>query len=941
MADLPTGTVTFLFTDVGGSTRLWEQHPAAMRAATGRHDALVEEKVEGNGGVVVRPRGEGDSRFAVFARASDAVAAAFTLQLALHTESWPTPVPVRVRMALHTGEADLRDGDYYGATVNRCARLRAIAHGGQTILSQTTHDLVRQALPDGVGLRDLGEHRLADLTLPERVFQVSHPALPADFAPLRSLDALPNNLPLQLTSFVGRESEIAEVGRLLASVRLLTLTGTGGCGKTRLALQVVGDLVATYPDGVWLVELAPLADPSLVPGAIAAAMGVREGPGQPVEAVLLSASRRKATLLVLDNCEHLLDACIRIADALLRACPGVRILATSREPLGIAGEVSWRVPSLRAIPVGEAASPGAPAVDEATQLFVERAGAMQPGFRLTEQTGPVVVQICRRLDGIPLAIELAATRVKALSVEQIAARLDQRFRLLTGGSRAALPRQQTLAALVGWSYDLLAGPERTLFNRLSVFAGGFTLEAAEAVCSGVLGAGYSVLGDQEGPSIAAIPSTQHLAPSTSGDVLDLLSALVDKSLVVADGGAGGVERYRLLETLRQYGRERLVGAGEAQSIHQRHAAYYLGLAVEAEPHLTEVRQLVYLAQLDPEVDNLRAALSWYLDEGDISAGARLVRALFWFCWYRGRWGEWRDWLDKVLAQPGALDGAAHAWTIALAAMDSLLQGDATAMRQRFEKALAIAGEVGDNHTIAWIRVLQAHEWQNPDALGFAREGLARYREQGDAWGVVEATATLGFVWYWRGDAEQARALATESLRLARRLGDRRQIGGALELLGEIATAENGAEARAYLTESLRFYRELGDVTGVASDEKHLGRLDVLSGHPGSAGEHYRASLRLTRDWRWMERIVQSLDGLAAVAGGLGQPVRALRLAGAANALGRSALQIAPQERREIDRLVESARQVLAEETAAAAWAEGEAMTEEQAIAYALREDSDA
>jgi non-specific serine/threonine protein kinase len=710
---------------------------------------------------------------------------------------------------------------------------------------------------------------------------------------------------LQLTSFVGRESEIAEVGRLLASARFLTLTGTGGCGKTRLALQVVGDFVATYPDGVWLVELAPLADPGLVPGAIAAAMGVREGPGQPVEVVLLSALRGKTTLLVLDNCEHLLDACVRIADALLRKCPGVRILATSRESLGIAGEVSWRVPSLRATPVGEVASPDAPALSEATRLFVERAGSVQPGFRLTEQTGPVVSLICQRLDGIPLAIELAATRVKALSVEQIAARLDQRFRLLTGGSRAALPRQQTLVALVGWSYDLLAEPERTLFNRLSVFAGGFTLEAAEAVG-----------GD-------------------GGDVLDLLSALVDKSMVVAMGGAGGVERYRLLETLRQYGRERLVETGQAQSIQQRHAAYYTGLAVAAEPYLTESRQLVYLARLDHEVDNLRAAFRWYFDAGDISAGARLVRSLFWFCWYRGRHHEYRDWMERVLAQPGALEGAALAWTIAAAAMYSLVQGDAAAMRQGFEKALAIAREVGDNQTIAWIRLLQAHELQNPDARGAVEESLARYHELRDMWGVVEATQMLGLVWYWRGDAKQARALFIESLAMARRLGDRRQIGGALERLGEVAAVANEAEARAYLTESLRFYRELGDLTGVASDEYYLGRLDVLNGHPESAGEHYRASLRLTRDWRWMQRIVQSLDGLAAVAVGLGRPVRALRLAGAANVLRRSEVQIAPQERREFGRMLESARQMLAEETADAAWAEGEAMTEEQAVAYAL------
>jgi class 3 adenylate cyclase len=447
LADLPRGTVTFLFTDVAGSTRLWEAHPEAMRAALVEHDALIEFLTEQHGGRVVRPRGEGDSRFCVFARATDAVAAAVTIQQALHAEDWPHETPLRVRLALHTGEADLRDGDYYGSAPNRCARLRAIAHGGQALLSVATYDLVRDALPAGVTLKDLGEQRLADLHRPERVYQVLALGVPADFPPPRSLDALPHNLPVQLTSFVGREPELAAVRGALAAHRLVTLTGAGGCGKTRLGLQVAADALAAFADGAWFVDLAALADAALVPQAVLAALGLPEPPGRAPLGALADALRRRALLLVLDNCEHLLEACATLADTLLRACPRLHILATSRELLGVPGEATHRVPSL-GVPEPElvrdlgSRDAGPEAVErlrrcEAVQLFVERARLVQPDFALVPEQAPALAQVCRRLDGIPLALELAAARVRVLSVEQLAARLDDRFRLLTGGSRTA------------------------------------------------------------------------------------------------------------------------------------------------------------------------------------------------------------------------------------------------------------------------------------------------------------------------------------------------------------------------------------------------------------------------------------------------------------------------------------------------------------------------
>jgi predicted ATPase/class 3 adenylate cyclase len=540
MPELPSGTVTFLLTDVEGSTALWEEASEAMRAALARHDVLFEDAVRAHGGVHIRPRGEGDSRFAVFSGAPEAVAAGLAIQRAFAAEPWPTPRPIRVYTGLHTGQAELRDGDYYGSAVNRCARIRGIGHGGQILLSEATAALVPDDLPDGVTLLNLGEHRLKDLTRPERVFQLVSRDLPFEFPLLRSLDVLPNNLPRQLTSFVGREQEMAEVKRLLTATSLLTLVGAGGAGKTRLSLQVAADVLDDYRDGVWLVELAPLTDPVLVPQAVASTLGLPERASHPTVLTLEEHLRPRSLLLILDNCEHLVTACAVLAETLLRACPNLSILATSREGLGIAGETTWRIPSL-SLPDVQHFSFGAPDVAsalshyESVRLFIDRALAVAPAFAVTNHNAPAVAQICQHLDGIPLAIELAAVRVKVLAPEQIAARLDDRFRLLTGGSRTALPRQQTLRALVDWSYDLLTGPERILFRRLSVFAGGWLLEASEGICAG--------------------DGVEEL------EVLDLLAQLVDKSLVLAEEHVGEA-RYGLLETLRQYGTEKLRAAGE-------------------------------------------------------------------------------------------------------------------------------------------------------------------------------------------------------------------------------------------------------------------------------------------------------------------------------------------------------------------------------------------
>jgi class 3 adenylate cyclase len=497
MPELPTGTVTFLFTDIEGSTRLWETHPHGMRRALARHDALAADIVARHDGVLVKPRGEGDSLFCVFDRATDALTAACALQRALLAEPWhdyakaegerqktPAVFSLRVRMALHTGEANQRDGDYYGPAINRCARLRAIGHGGQVLLSGVTFDLVRDHLPPRVTLEDRGQHGLKDLERrPEQVYQVRHPDLPAEFPPLKSQNNLPNNLPMQVTSFVGRDREMAEIKRHLVHSRLVTLTGSGGTGKTRLSLQVAADLLDAFRDGAWLVELAPLSEPNLVPQTAATALGVREEPGRAIAQTLIDYLRDKTLLLVLDNCEHVLDAAAQLTHAVLTGDSGVRILASSREALGIAGEQTYRVPSLSVPDPNQRPSLESLSQYVAVRLLIDRALLSQPAFTVTNNNAPAVAQICFRLDGIPLAIELAAARVKAMPVEKIAERLDDRFRLLTGGSRTALPRHQTLRASIDWSYDLLDEKEKVLLRRLSVFAGGWTLETAEKVCS--------------------------------------------------------------------------------------------------------------------------------------------------------------------------------------------------------------------------------------------------------------------------------------------------------------------------------------------------------------------------------------------------------------------------------------------------------------------------
>jgi predicted ATPase/class 3 adenylate cyclase len=670
---LPKGTLTYLLTDVEGSTELWEREPDAMRNALARHDALIEAGVEGHEGTLVRPRGEGDSRFAVFPRATDAVTAACMIQAALQVEQWSTSRPLRVRMALHTGESDLRDGDYYGSAVNRCARIRTLAHGGQVLLSAATALLAKQGLTGEAGLRDLGLHHLKDLQQPEQVFQLTHPALPADFPALRSLGSLPNNLPIQLTSFIGRVKEMAEIKRRLAEARLLTLTGAGGAGKTRLALQVAADVLEGDPDGTWLVELASVADGALVPQAVASALKVTESQGTSITATLLNWLAGRRLLLLIDNCEHLIQPCAELVETLLRTCSKLRVLATSREALAVAGETVWLVPSLALTDTTGLERPGtdqkAPGVQgEAVRLFIDRAVAAQPSFTLTDRNAAAIEQICRRLDGIPLAIELAAARVKVLSAEQISARLDDRFRFLTGGSRTAVPRQQTLQALIDWSHSLLTDPERLLLRRLSAFLGGWTLAAAEGVCAG-----------------------DGLEP---GQVLDLLSQLLNKSLVAVED-LEGESRYRFLETIRQYARVKLFDSGETARAAGRHLDYFLEFAEKAEQHYSGSEQAAWLDRLEAEHDNLRAAIEWSrAGTAETAKSLRLVGALWQFWYLRGFISEGRRHLREALAESVHAPTVLRAKALTGASLLAHAQGDYEQGPVLIEESLALSRQAG-------------------------------------------------------------------------------------------------------------------------------------------------------------------------------------------------------------------------------------------------------
>jgi predicted ATPase/class 3 adenylate cyclase/DNA-binding NarL/FixJ family response regulator len=750
---LPTGTVTLLLADVENSTGLWESQPEEMTAAFARLDRALSDLVAARGGVRPVEQGEGDSFVVAFARASDAVAGALELQRA-------PLAPISLRIGVHTGEVQLRDeGNYIGPTINRAARLRNLAHGGQTVLSGTTEALVADTLPDDVWLTDLGTHELRGVARPERVVQLCHSDLRNDFPPLRvAKAAVSQRLPAQLTSFVGRQAEISDLQQIIVDNRLVTLTGAGGAGKTRLAVEVTAQVVGDFADGVWFIDLAPITNPGVVPMTVARTLGLPDQPGRSTMEILVGFVGDRRVLLVLDNCEHLLDACGQMISDLLEACAQLTALTTSREPLGLAGELIWRVPSLSLD-------------DEAIELFTDRARRTRPDFRVTDDNLALVTEICQRLDGMPLAIELAAARTRALSLRQIVDSLHDRFRLLTGGARTAVRRQQTLRASVDWSHALLTEPERVLFRRLAVFMGGFDLDAAQAV-----GASTDVERYQ---------------------ILDQLSLLLDKSLVVAEE-AGGAMRYRMLETVRQYGLEKLSESGEAAEVRTRHRDHYTEMAALLESQVqTGDERLLWWA--DVEIDNLRAAFAWSRENSEVETALRLVSSLYPLWERRGRIREGLAGFDAVLTDERHPDVAPAVWVRAVADNGALMAaaGIPTGL-DRAREALAIARRLDDPALIARALIVcgMLAAYSAEMATPYFAEAIDLVRAAGDRWTLSQILLWTAGVAGFAGEPIPARAAAEEGRELADALGDRFLsrgcrvwLGMALTALGDLAGAD--------------------------------------------------------------------------------------------------------------------------------------------------------
>jgi predicted ATPase/class 3 adenylate cyclase len=876
MPDLPRGTVTFLFTDIEGSTALWERDRAAMREAVDRQLAILQSLIAAHHGVLFKTVGDGTQ--AAFGTAEEALRAAVASQRALLAEDGGELGPLRVRMALHAGEA-IPDthGDYLAAPLNRLARLLSTGYGGQILLSQTVQQLTRGALPAGSELRDLGEHRLRDLLEPERVYQLVHPDLPAAFPPLKSLEHRPNNLPRQPTPFLGREREVGEVVDLLRTdnVQLLTLIGPGGTGKTRLALQAAAESLDDFAAGVYFVPLASLSDPELVLPTMATTLGIREEGGQPLQERLQEYLATKQLLLVLDNVEHLVAAAPQVGD-LLSTAPGLTVLVTSRVPLRLRAEREYAVS-----PLGLPRRKPPPTLEqlsqfEAVRLFIERAQAVKADFAIDNATAPTVAEICWRLDGLPLAIELAAARIRMLPPQAMLSRLEHRLPMLTGGARDAPERQRTLRNTIAWSYDLLQPDDQTLFRRLAMFAGGATFEAIEAVAN----------------------------PDGSLDVFGGLERLLEQSLLRQVEGLEGEPRFSMLETIREFGLEQLDAKREVVEAQGRHAAFFLALAEEAKPKLRGPEQGGWLARLDVEHDNLRTTLGWTL-EHEPGVALRLGAALAWFWIHRGQLAEGRSWLERALAvcpdptptRVEALHGAGGlAGYMGDYAQDIAWQ----------EASLTLARDLHDRSGEAWalleLGVIALYDADAAKRLGQSGESLTEaslraFRELDDPMGAAAALNNLGYYAYTHGDLARADAQLTEALPLARAAGERLLLGMVLDSLGAVAQARNDLEAAVTL---------------------------------------YREALVLAYESGTWPTLWLALRALASVAAAWGRSETAARLWGAADRLGEVPNSTPPPE--ELARhqhAIATARAQLGEGPFAAAWEAGRVQSLEEAVAEAL------
>lgn len=911
-ASLPTGTVTFLFTDIEGSTQRWEQHGDAMRAAVERHDEILRREIEAHRGYVFKT--VGDAFCAAFDNAADALAAAIDAQREFARGEFSAVGGIHVRMGLHSGQAQERGSDYFGPEVNRVARLMSIGHGGQVLISGVVQEQVEHRIPADASLVDLGLRRLKDLTQPERVWQLNIAGLPSRFAPLDSLDARPNNLPVQLTALLGRERDLDDLKNLALKNRLVTITGSGGIGKTRVALQLGAELIDRFADGVWFADLSSIGDPELVGSAVGRALGIEQGQGR-LDELIPRRLQRKKLLLIIDNCEHLIAAVAALVDSIQRTAADVRIVATSRQPLGIAGEAAHRLPSL-AVPDAVATPNAAEAMHYgAIAVFVDRAQHVDTRFSLTEENVAAVTDICRRLDGIPLAIELAAARVNVLPARNLAQRLDERFKLLTGGSRTALPRQKTLLALIDWSYDLLTPEEQQLFASLSVFAGGFDFDAMTSVCGG---GGLDEI-----------------------ELLDLLSSLTDKSLVVADTG-DAQERFRLLESTRAYASGKLAASGRRDRLARRHAEYFRAHALAADERWGKSSVIRWRTDVEKDLDNYRAALEWSLKQGnDELTGAHIAGMLGRFWRSSGLAAEGRNWISLALArvrEDEHPDIALRLWR----GYAHLVTADAKV--EAAQHALVHAAAVGDARSTAWVQLSLAFGFfqtgRLEEAEATTNRALENFRKLGDKLGQASSLQQLGSIADLRGDTTAARSYIAQTLADFKAVGNEAGYALAIGNLGEIEFKEgNPAEAVRLATEALHLHEQGKDKHNVALYHLNLGVYRVAIGDIEGARGSARQSLVLARDLQSSAFAAIALQHLTLIAALKGQTERAGRLLGFVDAQFQAlGMQRETTERWGYDKLMTALSQQTGDAKIAQLAAEGAVWTEDQAVEEGLKID---
>jgi predicted ATPase/class 3 adenylate cyclase/Tfp pilus assembly protein PilF len=822
MLRAPEGQITFLFTDIEGSTKLSQQFPDKLPAALEKHHSILMEAIESNNGFIFQ--NVGDAFCCAFASSEDAVKAAVEIQINLANEKWDEAV-INVRIGIHSGNAEWNGKNYMGyITLARAARVMSAAYGGQILISNDAYEFCKnnceRAREMDISFRDLGVRRLKDVIEPIRLYQVLSRDLREDFPPLMTLDARPNNLPIQLTSFIGREKEMKHVKETLKLSRLVTLTSAGGSGKTRLVLQTAAEVIDEYEYGVWFVDLAALNDPALLTATIIVALGIKEQSKKTTEETLIDFLKEKQILILLDNCEQLVHACADLTERLLSSCSKLKIIATSREALNCKGEITYRIPPLTIPDPNSNNTPEQLAQYESVRLFIERALVVDPKFRVNNENARALAEICSRLDGIPLAIELAAARTKVLSVEKIYERLDDRFRFLTGGKRTALPRQQTLRALIDWSYDLLSEEEKILWSRLSVFSGGWKLEAAEDICS-----------------------DETISKSL---ILDLLSQLTEKSVIIYDESK---ERYRILESIKQYGIEKL---SEGYGVFLRHLNYFLGLSERAAPELRSENARFWLDTIDADHSNFISAIDWSVSNEIADKGAIIAAALGDFWNTAGHYSTGIRLNENILQSSGTLDDSSKIKVLIWLCVFKYHQGDYEQVRKYSEECLAICKTIGDKKGIAEslhnLGKVSDMKGDSEQARIYFEESLAIRKEIGDKNGISDSVQSLGNLSADQGDYEQAKKYFEESFAIKKEIGDKRGMASNMNNLGCLSTFQGDYEqAKIYHEKSLAYNNDIGSKIGIAISTGNLGLIAFNQGDYEHAKKYYEESLAIRKE----------------------------------------------------------------------------------------------